>query len=89
MKLQWRGTTNSEIVTFNTGMFDYNFESMGDGATVGNPEASANGDILFSTVSGAAGDVFTLFVDLRKDAVDYDAGQTADPVAFNRGRAAP
>jgi hypothetical protein len=89
VKLQWRGTTNSEIVTFNTGLFDYNFESMGDGATVGNPEASANGDILFSTSGAAAGDVFTLFIDLRKDSTDYDAGQTADPVAFNRGPAAP
>lgn len=87
VKLQWHGSSNSEIVTFQTGNFDYDFESMGDGATIGNPETNTNGDILFSTVSGAAGDVFTLFVDLRKDNQDYDSGQSADPVAFNQGPA--
>lgn len=85
VKLQWQGDSNSEIVTFNSGSFDYNFESLGDVATIGNPEANATGDILFSTSGAASGDVFTLFVDLRKDSQDYDAGQTADPIAFNRG----
>lgn len=85
VKLQWHGDSNSEIVTFNTGNFDYQFESMGDGATILNPEANASGDILFSTSGAASGDAFTLFVDLRKYSEDYDAGQTADPIAFNRG----
>lgn len=84
VKLQWEGTANSEIITFSSTPFDYDFSSMGDGAVVWNPESNATGDILFSTVGAAANDCFTLFVDLRKNTEDYDAGQTADPYAFNR-----
>lgn len=89
IKLQWQGATNSEIVTVNSGVFDYDFQSMGDGATIPNPETSANGDILITVVTPSSADAATIFLDLRKDSRDYDAGQTADPVAFNRGRAAP
>ena len=85
IKLQWQSPQNTEIVTITTGSFDYDFQSMGDGAVILNPDASSNGDILFSNASAASGDVLTLFIDLRKDARDYDAGQTADPAAFNRG----
>lgn len=89
IKLQWQGSTNSEIVTVNSGVFDYDFQSMGDGATIPNPEASSNGDILITVVTPSSADAATIFLDLRKDSRDYDAGQTADPVAFNRGPAAP
>lgn len=90
IKLQWQGTTNSEIVTVSSGQFDYDFQSMGDGATIPNSEnGTANGDILITVVTPSSADAATIFLDLRKDQRDYDAGQTADPVAFNRGRAAP
>jgi hypothetical protein len=86
IRLQWEGTGNSEIVTSGAGSFDYNFENMGDGAVLFNPESGAvSGDILISTSNLGAGDAITLFIDLRKDNQDYDAGQTADPYAFNRG----
>lgn len=84
VKLQWGGDANSEIVTISSPVFDYSFENMGDGTVIWNPEANATGDILFSTVSAASNDCFTLFVDLRKNSEDYDSGQTADPYAFNR-----
>lgn len=84
IKLQWEGSANSEILTLNSS-FDYNFEAMGDGAVIWNNETGATGDILFSTVGAAANDSLTLFIDLKKDAADYDQGQTADPAAFNRG----
>ena len=87
-KLQWQGDSNSEIITFSTTPFDYDFASMGDGAVISNPEANATGNILLTTTNIGTGNTFTLFVDLRKDSRDYDAGQTADPVAFNRGPAA-
>ena len=89
VRLQWKGDTNSEIVTLGSGRFDYDFQSMGDGATISNPEANASGNVLISTTGLAANEGFTLFIDFRKDNRDYDAGQTADPVAFNRGPAAP
>jgi hypothetical protein len=84
LKLQWHGDANSEIVTMSNGSFDYDFQSMGDGATIPNPEANTNGDVLISTAGLSSGDLVTLFVDLKKDGRDYDSGQTADPYAFNR-----
>lgn len=81
VRLKWEGNANSEIITFGSATVDFNFEN--DGAVISNPEANATGDILISTLGLAAGDTLTLFLDLRKDSLDYDAGQTADPYAFN------
>jgi hypothetical protein len=87
IKLQWNGAQNSEIITINTGNFDYSFDNMGDGAVIANPETSTNGNILITVVTPSTADAMTIFIDLRKDARDYDSGQTADPVAFNLGPA--
>lgn len=84
IKLQWHGDANSEIVTMGGGSFDFDFQSMGDGAIIPNPEANTSGDILISTASLSAGDLATIFIDMKKDGQDYDSGQTADPYAFNR-----
>lgn len=84
IKLQWHGDANSEIVTIGGGSFDFDFQSMGDGATISNPEANSSGDILISTAGLSSGDLATIFLDIRKDGQDYDSGQTADPYAFNR-----
>jgi hypothetical protein len=81
VRLKWEGDANSEIITFGSASVDFSFEN--DGAVISNPEANATGDILISTLGLAAGDTLTLFLDLRKDSLDYDAGQTADPYAFN------
>lgn len=88
IKLQWQGATNTEIITFSNGFFDFNFTTADTGGALTNPESSSNGDILISTSGAASGDTFTIFLELRKDNNDYDAGQTNDPVAFNRGPAA-
>lgn len=82
--LQWEGASNTEIVTFGNGSFDYDFQSMGDGAIIPNNETNPTGDILFTVNNNKNFDSFTLFIDLKKDNNDYDAGQTADPYAFNR-----
>jgi hypothetical protein len=87
IRLQWAGDSNSTIITMGTGNFDYSFDPMGDGAVINNPEANATGDILLTVVTPSSADTLTLFLDLRKDSRDYDAGQTADPTAFNRGPA--
>ena len=83
--LQWQGDSNSEIIVTGAGGFDFDFQSMGDGAVFSNPEANSSGDILITTFGLVAGDAATILVDLKKDNNDYDAGQTADPYAFNRG----
>jgi hypothetical protein len=84
VKIQWHGDSNSEILVFGkTNNFDYDFQSMGDGAVINNPEANSTGNVLITTSGFASGEGFTLFVDFRKDARDYDSGQTADPTAFN------
>lgn len=82
IRLKWHGDANSEIITFGTASVDFNFEN--DGAVISNPEANATGDILISTLGMASGDTVTLFLDLKKNSEDFDAGQTADPYAFNR-----
>ena len=84
ISLQWEGASNTEIVTFGDGSFDYDFQSMGDGAVIPNNETNPTGDILFSVNGNKVNDTFTLFIDLKKDNNDYDAGQTADPYAFNK-----
>lgn len=84
IRLQWEGDANGEIITFGQGNFDFDFQSMGDGAVITNPEANATGNILLSTAGLTSSATITLFIDLRKDSRDYDSGQTKDPVAFNR-----
>lgn len=80
--MKWEGDGNSEIIVFGSTSVDFNFEN--DGAVISNPEANATGDILISTANVVFGDAITIFLDLKKDSRDYDAGQTADPYAFNR-----
>jgi hypothetical protein len=82
VRLKWHGDANSEIITFGSTSVDMNFEN--DGEVIWNPEANATGDILISTVGMATGDTVTIFLDLKKNSEDYDAGQTADAYAFNR-----
>ena len=87
LKLQWQGATNSEIIVVTDDSFDYSGEAWGGvgGGTFPNPEASSNGDILITTTGVAAGDAFTVFIDLKKDGRDFDQGQARDPAAFNYG----
>jgi hypothetical protein len=85
--LIWGGNANSVIATVGDGQFDYNFDSEGLSAAIGIPDtANATGDIQFSTTGLLGNDSLTLFLDLKKDASDFDQGQTADPAAFNQGR---
>ena len=81
--LRWGGT-NTEICHVGTGQFDFNFDAEGLAAAIP-ANTSGTGDIVFSTTGVAAGDVFTVFIDLKKDNRDYDAGQSRDPAAFNYG----
>lgn len=83
--LQWGGNTNTSIVTFGTGGFDYNFDSSSTQGTIEIPDqANCTGDIVF-TSTATNGDTWTLFIDLKKDGRDYDQGQARDPLAFNNG----
>lgn len=83
--LRWGGNTNTAIVTFGTGWFDYNFDAGCVGGTIEIPDqANCTGDIVFSSTAGTL-DSWTLFVDLKKDGRDYDQGGVRDPLAFNNG----
>ena len=53
-------------------------------AQVNRQEANSNGDIMLSTSGASGNDSYTIIVELRKDARDFDQGQTADPQAFNK-----
>lgn len=83
--LKWGGNSNSAIVTFGAGRFDYNFDSGSTQGTIEIPDqANCTGDILFTSTIGT-NESWTLFIDLKKDGRDYDQGQVGDPIAFNRG----
>ena len=83
-KLQWAGNANTTIITFGLGPFDYNFDPMGLNGNISNPDpANNNGNIVLSTVGAAAGDAFTFFIDIKKEAQSFSAGQGSDPAAFN------
>lgn len=84
IKLQWHGDSNSEIVILPSGRFNYSFDAHGDSAVITNPEANSSGDILISVITPSSTDAATIFIDLKKDNRDYDAGQSLDPIAFNR-----
>jgi hypothetical protein len=47
--------------------------------------ANSNGDICLSTLGAQANDAYTILIDVKKDARDYDQGQAAEPAAFNKG----
>ena len=83
--LQWGGNSNSSIVTFGTGSFDYTFDMGSTQGIIEIPDTpNCTGDIVF-TSTATTGDAWTLFIDLKKDGRDYDQGQTRDPAAFNKG----
>jgi len=82
--LKWASTSNTEIITFTSGNFHYEFDHMGDGAVIPLDGVTPTGDILLSTSGVVSGDTFTIFLDLRKNSEDFDAGQSADPYAFNK-----
>lgn len=83
--LSWGSVSNTNIVTFGDGQFDYNFDSEGLTSSIGAPStATSNGNILVTTTGVTAGDAFTLFIDLKKDSRDFSAGQHRDPLAFIR-----
>jgi len=84
--LAWGSVSNNVIVSIGDGQFDYNFDSEGLSSAIGVPNgATSNGNILINTVGVAAGDGFTLFIDLKKDGKDFSQGQHRDPAAFNYG----
>lgn len=84
VSLRWGGA-NTELVTFGDGQFDYHFDREGLAASIPFADsANCTGDIVYSTTGVAAGDAFTLFIDLKKDNRDFDSGKTADPSAFNK-----
>lgn len=81
IRLKWQGDANAEIAVFGAGGIDFGME--GENILIPNPEANATGDILITTVGMAGNDAVTLFIDLKKNNEDYNAGQAADPYAFN------
>jgi len=85
VSLNWGGNSNSAIVTFGSGSFDYDFESSSTPGIIEIPDtANCTGDIVFTSSIGS-NETWTLFLSLKKDGRDYDQGKTRDPLAFNRG----
>jgi hypothetical protein len=89
IELGWEMTNstpnnNGVFATVGEGFFDYNFTGTGHGDAVPTPSANTTGDIIL-TAGLANLDHVTIYIDLKKDNRDFDAGQTRDPLAFNNG----
>ena len=86
IEFMWETTNGTNgVSTFATageGFFDYNFTGMGHGDAISTPPSNVNGDIIVNTDFSNL-DHMTFYIDLKKDNRDFDAGQTADPAAFN------
>lgn len=99
LAIQWQGsegdnTANTDMYVLHSGQHsllvdDTRYASVIDNPTAIADPANTNGDIIFTTVGADANDSYSVILVLKKDARDYDKGQSADPVAFNRGPAAP
>lgn len=85
-------------VGINSGYVRLHYDDAGDGTlgvlrssgdidtealSLSNPQATSNGDICLSTMGAVANDSYTVIMDMRKEATDYDQGQTAEPQPFN------
>ncbi len=86
VELMWETTNGSNgasvFASFGEGFFDYNFTGLGHGDAVATPSANVNGDIIMDSVFDN-NDHVTIYIDLKKDNRDFDAGQTARPSDFN------
>jgi hypothetical protein len=99
LAIKWQGaendnSSNTDMYIMHSGQHSALFDDMRYVGVLKNPtelvdSANTTGDIYFETVGAAANDSYTVIISLKKDARDYDKGQTADPTAFNRGPAAP
>lgn len=83
--LKWWSAANTEILTFSDGRFDYSFDGDSGLGAIPSPDANTVG-VCFTASGVASGENFTLILDMKKDNNDFDAGQSADPAAFNKGK---
>jgi hypothetical protein len=98
LTMQWQGaegdsTTNTDMYVVHSGQHSVLLDDMRYVGVLKNPteltdSANTTGDIIFKTVGAVANDSYSVIIALKKNAEDYDKGQTADPTAFNRGPAA-
>lgn len=94
LEIQWQGantdnTVNTTMYTVHSGQHTVMLDDMRYAATITNPTvdvdaANTTGDIIFKTTGASNGDSYTVILYMKKDARDYDKGQTADPTAFNK-----
>ena len=94
LAIQWNGSdadpnTNTDMIVLHSGQHSMLFSDTRYPAVIENPStANTNGDIIFKTVNSSANDSYSVILMLKKNHEDYDKGQYADPVAFNKGPAA-
>lgn len=96
VQLYWRSSGTAANVPFATltGTGSFSFEQDKSYFPISGPVANQTGDIGVQTFGFGANSTYMISLDIHKGPVgaqvgrDYDAGQTADPIAFNAGRRA-
>ncbi len=83
IKLSFQDDSNTDLVILTSGNFDYGSETMGDAMSIKSNGANAKGNLLMTVVGAGANMAATIFIDVKKDAADYDSGDLRDRTAFN------
>lgn len=82
VKLMWNGDSPNTIITL-SGSGELRFSEGSDVFTVNNAvAANSTGNVLLSTAGFNANCAYSIFATFKKNAGDYDQGQTADPTGF-------
>lgn len=83
LKVSWDGGTPCTCVLLSgSGDLDIN-DNMG---SMINSATNPNGNVTFTTVNATNNTSYTVLFELRKNNLDYDAGQVAKPSDFNFGK---
>lgn len=84
IKLGFAGDANADSLIITSGQFDYGAGIMGDGMSITQSGANSKGNLVMTVVGAGANDAMTLFIDIKKDASDFNNGALRDPSAFNQ-----
>lgn len=82
IKIGFQEDGNTDAVLITSGQFDYGIGPGGDAVAIKSVGANSSGNLVMTVVGSAANDAAMIFIDIKKDAADFDIGSLRDPAAF-------
>lgn len=87
LRMYWEGTGTNSTLYDASGNFDFNaYNNIG---VIPNSANSPTGNIIFSTVNASSNCSYSIFLEIHKNNLDYNAGQILRPNDFNFGGVRP